>query len=335
MINLEKAQGLLSFNEKNLIESSRVLLDAHRDKTNVFSTEIEECHTILPKGVTRGSKEHASFVFFISIVDKIVDGDTVFRRGRSLFEKNPEVFDAKHVFETDRDKLKIVKRKDSTQMLVAPTIGEIIKTELKHGLWKPLSGDWYRSARKLAMVFDSDPRKPFDCVKNFSVALERLDSGKPSQPIKKEIKQLTFPRFRGFGEAKVAPLLIMWFRESGFIEGMARQEILVPFDTHALNFTIGREIAKPNIYMRTNTFAKYAQALFSRTFKQQKVDPIKFHAAQWRLGSNVCSFADCHSLKTEKGEMLCPYSTPCREFLDKEKYRMGVVTSTKGNLFAQ
>jgi hypothetical protein len=335
LINLEKAQNAIIFNERNLVESSRVLLEAMRDRTNIFSKEIVECYDILPKGVEKGSAGQATFMFWMSIPDKFINADVLFRNGRKLFEEMPEVFDFKHVYEMDRDQLKVFRRKDRSKTLVAPWLDNILKEKLEIGLHKPASGDLYRSARKLVKVYNGDPRNVFKDVTDYGVALRRLDAGKAAQDLEKEVKELTLPRFKGFGEAKVAPLLIMWFVKNGFIQGMDSHEIRQPFDTHALNFTIGRRVAKSNPEMRVGTFAKYAQELFARTFKKHEIDSIEFHAAQWRLGSNVCAFSNCYNLQAETGERLCPYSTPCREFLDVQKYREGHLVSSVSNSFYQ
>ncbi|MGA3020467.1 MAG: hypothetical protein ABSD68_00770 [Candidatus Micrarchaeales archaeon] len=271
----------------------------------------------------------------MSVPDKFIDADVLFRKGRKLFEEMPEVFDFKHVYEMDRDQLRISRRKDGSRMLVAPWLDNVLEEKLGVGLHKPVSGELYCSSRKLVRVYDGDPRNIFKDVTDYGVAMRRLDAGKGTQDLEKEIKELTFPRFKGFGEAKVAPLLIILFEKNGFIQGIDKSEIRQPFDTHLLNFTIGRRIAESNTKMRVGTFAKYAQELFARTFKKHEIDPIDFHVAQWRLGSSVCTFSNCYDLKTEAGERLCPYSAPCREFLDVQKYRQGHTVSSLSNSFYQ
>jgi hypothetical protein len=334
LINLEKVQEAIAFNERNLVESSRVLLEAMRDKTNVFSKEIVECYDLLPKGVEKGSEKQADFLFWMSIPDKFIDADVLFRKGRNLFEEMPEAFDFRYVYEMDKGKLKISKRRDGSRLLVAPWLDNILKEKLNVGLHESVSGDMHCTSRKLVRVYNGRPLNVFKDVTEYHVALERLKR-KKTQDLEKERKELTFPNFKGFGEAKVAPLLIIWFVKNGFIQGMDKYEIRQPFDTHLLNFTVGRGVTKPDTDMRVGTFAKYAQELFAITFRKHEIDPIDFHVAEWRLGSDVCTFSDCYNLRAENGERLCPYSTPCREFLDVQKYRQGHHVSSVNNFTYQ
>jgi len=319
--DFEKAVRTLGFNEERLVETSNTLLEAYDNETNIFSQEKETCESILPEGVERGSREYASFLFFMTIPNFFIDGDVLFERGRRLYEKRPEVFDPSWIYEADKGKLKI-EEVGRGKVVVAPTISKIIKEDLGHGFYKSISGRWYQSARKLHEIYDDDVRKPLKYVEDYEVALRRLDVGKTRDDLKRIVRGTNPLRFKGFGRYKTAPLFMMFFKKHGFLESMDEYEIELPFDTHAFNFFIGRGITNLDERIRKEIFARYAQKLSKKTLKENGIKPTKLQPAQWLLGSRNCIKNDCYNLRTEDGKQrLCPFSEPCKQYFDSQHYK--------------
>ena len=333
--DLEKASKTLGFNEERLVENCNILLEAYRNKRNVFSLNKPTCESILPEDIERDSREYTNYLTFMSIPNLMVDANVLFEKGRLLYKKEPWVFEPSEVFEKDKDQLKIVKRKRS-KIFVAPHIDEILSKELEHGLHEALSGKWYKTARKLHRVYDDDSRNVFKYVTDFDVALRRLDVGKSKQPIEREVRNTSFPRFGGFGN-KTGPLLIIWFIKYGFIKDMDRFEIKQPIDAHGFNLYIGRGITDIDERIRKEKFTRNVQELLRDAFKRNNIPPIDFHYAQWRLGSEVCNSNNCYNLRTEDGkERLCPFPTPCKYYLDSFAYRrQGFIEKQLGNFSNQ
>lgn len=323
-IDLDKATKTLKFNEKNLLDDANVLLEAWHNDRNIFSLGKEICETILPDGVDKGSREHSLFLFYMGICDVVTNADILFERGRALYKEKPEVFNPAYVYEKDKDQLKPVETSRGVE-LVAPAIQQIIKEKLQHGLRDQLSIKWYKSSRKLYKVYDSDPRNIFKHVTDPHVAYRRLDMGKQLEPVERVRRNETFPRFSGFGP-KTGTLLVIQYIKNGLIKGMDEREIYQPFDNHALNFAIGREIINLDYEIRREKVTDYAQNLFRKTFKENDINNIDFHYAQWKLGSEVCTLSDCHSRRIPGGkERLCPFSKPCKNSLDSLRYRKGYI----------
>lgn len=335
---VEKAARVLHFNEERLVKTTQTLLDAMRDRTHVFSNvEPIACHERLPSNIKPGSAEHASYDFFSTIIDKRIVSEVFYRKFRRLVEKDLKIINAGYLYELDRKQLTFSTKKDGSQILVAPGIGNVLQKELEVGYWKQISGELHSSGRKLHVVYEDDPRKILNGVTDIEVAFRKLDVGKGSVPAKKAINEMGPFRFKGFGKNKTAPLLLMRFTKNGFANKLSVYDIPSPFDTHQINLGIGRKIieAPQELSLHYSVFARHAQTLYSVTFQKFNINPIDAHRAQWELGSNVCAKVGCYDIQVN-GERACPFSEACTTFLDTTKYgNEGKIVGTKEEIFFQ
>jgi hypothetical protein len=236
------------------------------------------------------------------------------------------------------------KSRKPMQVVVAPTIDKILNKELKHGFHYQLSNRIFQTYRKLVRNYDGDPENVFKSVKDYDVALRRLDVGKTKPDIKREVRNETFPRFSGFGPAKTAPLLIHKYIREGVIKDLDRRQVPVPMDRWEVNTSIKKGITDiGDVEVRKDAYIRDLQALYHDTFLRNGIDPIDFHEALWLLGSEGCIYSSCDTRKTKDGkDSICPFVSiptmtaegyasidPCSKFLDIDAYRKrGVIKAS-------
>ena len=193
----------------------------------------------------------------------------------------------------------------------------------------------YQTDRKLAMRYDCDPTNILKHVKDYDVALSRLDISKSKPDKSRERRNETFPRFAGLGPAKTGPLLIHKFIKEGFAKDLDRMHVPVPIDRWEINCSIKRGITDIEMDMRKDDYIRDLQALYHDAFirANPQIDPIKFHHNLWLLGSEVCVYTNCDTRKTsDEKDMMCPFLSvqnseessvvdPCKKFLDIDAYR--------------
>jgi hypothetical protein len=253
----------------------------------------------------------------MSIPNIFTDADILFRNGREMHKNHPEVFDPSKVYEENVDNQKIVKKKRSR--IVVPVPLRKTLEELQHGFTDNIAHNWFQTCAKLHRVYDGDPRKVVD-VKKFDSALRRLDVGRPSDPPEKVVRNLGHLMFRGYGR-KTGPLLIIWYMKYGFVKGIDESDILLPFDTHAFKFAIGRGVTNIDEKIKKDTFVRYAQPIYRDTFRKYEINPMDFHYAQWINGHENCRTGDdCYERKVN-GERACPFPEKCKVFFDEDTYR--------------
>jgi hypothetical protein len=324
--DFQRACEAVGFDEGKFVEAVDILFKAEDNKTNLFSRELPNSHNKLPDGVKPGSKEHASYLFFMTHADKFVVADELYANGRELYGTNPEVFDAERVYTDNKDNLDyyVRKGKHGGKVLFAPELNEKIK--VLNGLSMQISGDWYRSARKLHLVYHDDPRKIFDCVTDINVAMSRLDVGKQNDSITLELADLSKPRFGSVRGKKQAPLVIYRFIENGIIQNMDTTRGYLPMDTHIINFLISHGIVNLKDEMRVPTFVSNAQTAVREVCIKHNIPQMRLHYSGWHHGNKVCRYQGCFE-DTEDNVRKCVYAEPCQKELSVEMYRKGKIVA--------
>ncbi len=287
----------MKFNEAKLNESKRILLEAYENENFIFS-EFRETFK-LPPNIKKGSKEHALYLFFVAPATYYADSEVLWKNFENFYSKHPEFFDPNYIvenfFKTEGKIIDSRKRK----------LKSVIAENLHHGFSSEIALRWYENSLKLYNDYAGDPREIFRNVFNAKDALEKLDVNKKKSN-----------RFRGFGQ-KTGNLLLMWFSRGGFLEEeFDIYSIEVPFDKHAINFSVGHEIIKVFGEPHKREFINFAKENFKKNFMEDKTDPREFTDAQWILGSKVCILNNCKEAVQKK----CPFSESCRYKLDSSSY---------------
>jgi hypothetical protein len=229
----------------------------------------------------------------------------------------------------------VKKKRKNMKILVAPTISKILKKDLGCGFADQLSNRIYQTSRKLAMRHNNDPHDILKYVKDYPVALSRLDVFRPKPDIHYESRNETPPRFAGLGPAKTAPLLLHKLKREGFAKDLDASQLPVPMDRWEINCSIKRGIVDiGEAEFRKDKLIDELQALYYDTFKRNNISSIDFHEALWRLGSEACLYNSCKTKTNEKNESLCPFigkgENPCKKFLDIDEYRTrGIIKASK------
>jgi hypothetical protein len=289
----------MKFNEDKLNESKKILLDAYESNDFIFSKVGESFR--LPSNIQKGSREHALYLFFVAPATYYADSEILWSNFNRFYEERPEFFDPEYIINNF-----IQEGGNIVSSKTKGTLKDIIAENLRHGFSSEIARRWYQNSRKLYREYEGDPRNIFKNVFDAEEALRRLNVGKKKENC-----------FRGFGQ-KTGNLLLLWFSKYGLLdEKFDTYTIEVPFDRHAINFTVGHEIVTVEGTPHKKDFVLFAKENFKRNFLKDKTDPRKFTEAQWILGSKVCSKNDCVTSIEEKD---CPFYEPCKYRLDSSFY---------------
>jgi len=331
----------MKFNTERMLQTTKELFDAKRNKTGIFSEGICDPADDLPLTLFEKSpnykKNYSHYLFYMSGTTYRENSTRTFKGGRELYEDYPFFFDPKTVVKT--------KSVEDCQT--------IVRDYLKHGFYKIIGERWYENSKILVEKYDGNVVNLFNDTIDVNVVHRRVRN----KTLKNQ-KQ----GFRGFGD-KVSNLFIGYIHRH-IHPFQNTYDLKRPVDVHDMRIFLGQEIIdlegeipnheKMEKFIMMNTYKFFKEHLeFDPTYhklntwilgsygcinrekdesrignKYRKVKEIESDEKQIQLvENNIITPKYTKSKKISKNRPLikcrqyCPFSRPCTSTLDQDGYR--------------
>jgi len=252
------------------------LIEFYQQRKGIFSEVDSLLEYQCPKGVERGSREHANFYFFLIYNDHGTKSRSLYEKFKRAYEENPHLFSHNHL--------------DYNEKLKENLKRVIFNLGVRYPNQSFIS--WVENARRLAELFDGDALKLFRSTTD-AVSLYR------------KIKS-----FRGYGP-KTTGLLLRVIAGIPFNSNLQNlEEVLMPVDIHDVRIAIQCNVFRPRDVSHKNREDLYRnprhirsvqklwkEAAIATGLKWEELD-----RALWLLGSKGCTSKKCN---------LCPIKAYC------------------------
>jgi hypothetical protein len=270
-------------------EVAKLLYEAYT-KTGIFGKK-EMPEDILPKGMTKGSREHVLFITFTVAIDYLREADELWESARRTYE-DPEtryLFYPEKVYETSFEKIKDDIKKHNLSWRV--------KNDVR--AWKTLGTTFWEKWKGDPLNFIKD------CNDDAELIWTQLQNKKENH---------YYPKLRG---PKIGPLWIRMLRDNIGLELKNLDKIPIPVDTHVIRATLATGVIRGEFKTTRDKITKYTQEVWFESFKKlhnEGIDliPLNMDKPLWHLSKNGC-------YRRDKITGDCPYYSECiaKEFCVK------------------
>lgn len=254
--------------------------------------------SILPSGVSRGSKEHIMFLTLTVSIDYMRDADKLWESSRKTYEdpSTRYLFDTESLAKTNKEK-----------------IAEDMK---KYGLAKRPNKDagiWKRIGTTLYIKYEGDPRKFLESNEYDSCKI--IKSLNDDKYIENEREVNGFPNLRG---KKIAPLWIRMLSDEARINLKNLDKIEIPVDIHVAraSLSLGVVRGKYNENQREELFNKirsaWSEGLGNTYYDNKRIFPLDVDVPLWLLSRGGCS------ISRDKETGSCDYKENKQQDLEKK-----------------
>jgi len=243
---------IFKFDEKRAFAVITTLLDAKKNKKQIFArADALQPYSILPKGMERGSKEHALYLFAMMFFDHNIKSDILYMNGRKVFEKEPLFF------------------KPNVAINLPSKVDEIIKNDLHYKFLKGIEG-FLDNYRKLSREYDGDPREIFN-----------------EKDVIRGLKEIQ--KFNGYGPG-LGSQLVCSFIEGEIVDFKNKEDLPPKIDIHDIRISIGTGILKTKKKkIHKGRVISGLADFYQRFCREKSLDLRAFDSALWILGSKVCT----------------------------------------------
>lgn len=249
--------------------------EAFRNRTGLLSETGDLVENQIPDGVIPLSREHARFLFYIVANDHGMKSSRLYSQAKMLYVEQADLFDPEKVlkdFESPED----------------PELIEATGRRLGTRYPKETAKRWYSNSKRLAEVFDADPRNVFRSSSDARVLL-------------KEIR-----RFRGYGP-KIGGMLLRAAIGLGFTKVEGIEQVLVPVDIHDSRISFLTGILKPKEEQVDGkvdyySYVRQVQKVLLQACNSSGIEWLDTDRALWLIGSRGCVNKRCG---------LCPLADIC------------------------
>ena len=252
-----------------------------------------------PKGVEKGSVDHALFITLTVAIDYMRDANQLWDAARETFEDH----ETRWLFEPEK--------------VSNAGYDEVTKAMAKHGLMKRPNNDariWKTISETLARDWNGNP---IEILKKCDHdALKILSLLRNSYHYERGKRVHDFPFLRG---EKIGPLWLRMLRDNVGIKGMKNLDRLMPVDVHIARATLMTGVLRGNYSGTLDQLKPRIRDAWIESVKGLEVDGRKLIAMDldeplWHLSKYGCSL--------KKGEIcpkkpLCPVSEFCVDGLVK------------------
>lgn len=251
---------------------ARTLAHEYEQRIGIFSENDGLRYAKPPAGVAAGSMDHLLFLTYTCAANYLTKAESIFDRGRRLFEARPEYFRPSHVL---------------CQSQGPESLAIELYQWLRPRFPREVALRWIDISYRLEHIYNGDPRNIFT-------------------PSTKE-NERRVSEFRGFGP-KIGGFYLRAVYESGFISMDDEQvyEARIPIDINDLRLSFKAGVIQVLGNSRTpkdlRRFAPMVQRLWQTACSLEGVSPILFDRALWIVGSSLCS-KDSH--------LVCPLASLC------------------------
>lgn len=272
-IIIEASEGTITLHESKFLEVVDKAMEIFHFQRYPFDKEERvRPEAVLPKGMRRGSLEHAIYLFCTVNLDGSKKAEQFYRDARNIFE---EVRSA-------RDFLQL--QESNLRTLVDKHMG--LGKSGTGGYDEPIKV-FAENSQRLLEQYDSDPRKIFE-------------DRNPDNIIKRLVQ------FRQYGVGK-ACLLIKAFISAGLFEPDDLCDIPIKVDRHITRIFAGTRATTFNpeftitpveegdptseittVEYRVEKFRKESMKLLRKITREQRINPIDLDTALWGIGSSMC-----------------------------------------------
>lgn len=214
----------------------------------------------MPETLERGSKDHAMFFWNVCYYMRGGTKSTVaVRQMAKLYDERPELFDCEKIVQVDPADL---------------------SAELKsHGLGfqDKVAGHWIENAMRMLEQFDGDPRRIFENVDSYDVALGRIKNDNKGNG------------FLGFRE-KMASMITYYLMDDGLVKPF---NFPIPVDLHVMRVSIENRLVEfPDVPFGTDVYSERLLATLRDVYfnyaEENGVDPLRLCDAVWLLSEALC-----------------------------------------------
>ena len=251
------------------------IMRAYNDKTKVFRKPDLFPEEKLPRGMRKGSVEHARYLFLMNQLDHNVSSKFLYKYGRALCEARPEIFGPGHAF-SDAE------------------LDEVVRTWLHYPFVEKSVRDIRHNFREIDARYGGNPINIFNEMHNVSEALLRLEE------------------FEGSG-ANLSRLLLSYYIRAGMVRFENGIDFLPKIDIHDIQISISTGVVKFKGRVGKDDIIPVLSQFWSRFCKSRGYCVIEFDRALWAIGSGVCNKKDHRTcvcdcpVETECGSMPPTY----------------------------
>ncbi|MDD5416699.1 MAG: hypothetical protein PHU12_01860 [Candidatus Aenigmarchaeota archaeon] len=204
----------------------------------------------LPKNIKPGTKEHANYLFWVSVINYQTVADVTFPRFRAVYEEQPEMFDPAHIRKVDDKELR-----------------EFVE-QLKH-MPDEVTKRWRHNAESFKELKDD---------------IRNIHKTKDIAATQQEVIKL----FHGF-QYKQSSLMLSWLKNAKLIETFDSTDLNIPVDVHVQRLSVRRDICDFKGKTRQEVIARYLSKEYQRFFRENReFEPYDIQAYMWVLGSEGC-----------------------------------------------
>jgi len=254
---------------------SFLIMQDYIQKRGIFTSTDELLEMQCPHSIEHGSKEHATFYFYLVFNDHGTKSINLYKRFKEKYLNHKEIFDAKYVVENFTEEL-ILQEHLSTLGLRYP---------------KQAAKSWIENSKKLLDKYDG---KAIDMFSSTNDAVELF----------KEINS-----FRSYGP-KTSGLLLRVIIGIGFNRKLSNIEnVPLPVDIHDSRIAFNCDIYRPDgiedlqkIYSNPSHIKKI-EKLWRDSAKEVGTTWEELDRALWLLGSKGCANKEC---------IICPINDICK-----------------------
>jgi len=230
------------------------IMRAYNDKTKVFRKSDLFPEEKLPKGMRKGSVEHARYLFLMNQLDHNVSSKFLYKYGRALCEARPEMFGPSHVF-SDAE------------------LDEVVRTWLRYPFVGKSVHDIGHNFREINAQYGGNPINVFNGTHDVSEALLRLE------------------KFEGYG-ANLSRLLLSYYIRAGMVRFKNGIDLLPKIDIHDIQISVSTGVVKFKGKIGKDDIIPVLSKFWSRFCKNHSYCVIEFDRALWAIGSEICNKKD-------------------------------------------
>jgi len=263
--NQTKSSGLV-INAQRIDQLVKMMNEAFKSSYGLFKNQGDLLENQIPYGVSKGSKEHALFMFYIVQNDHGVKSFRMYEKAKELYHINPEYFNPTWISEHFQE--------DNLEELV-----ENVAKQIGSRYPQALAKSWYCNSIILQEKYDGNPMNMFISSDDATILIKTIKS------------------FRGYG-TKIGGMLLRAIVGVGFNKSVKNlDKVLVPVDIHdsRILFLTGG-FNDPTYKTQGFDYYKYvqkAQAALLDACNRCNISWLDVDRALWLTGSRGCSYNKC------------------------------------------